>query len=63
MYAGICVSIATLILNIFRISSPILIKSDRGEDMKTLISYMWLNRGKRCYLSTISNPTEEKVQV
>lgn len=62
MRAGICVSFATLLLNIFRISCPILIKSDRQEDIKLLSSYKWMNRGKRCYLSAISNPTEEKVQ-
>lgn len=62
VYAGICVSIATLLLNILRISCPILIKSDRWEDIKLLSSYKWLNRGKRCCLSTISNPTEEKAQ-
>lgn len=62
MYAGICVSMATLLLGIFRISCPILIKSDRGEDIKLLSSYKRLNRGKRCYF-TISILTEEKAQV
>lgn len=56
MCAGICASIATLLWNIFGASCPILIKSDRQEDIKLLSSYKWLNRGKRCYLSTVSNP-------
>lgn len=62
MCAGICVSIAALLLSIFRISWPILIKSDRREDIKLLSCYKWLNRSKRCYLSTISNSSEEKAQ-
>lgn len=62
MYAGICVCVVTLLSNIFRISCLFFIKSDRGEDIKLSSSYKWLNRGKKCYLSTISNPTEEKAQ-